>query len=186
MTNNFLNYQRHFRTLSICLFAVILHSYSFASQVKAVASPNADWKKYNTYTWLPIRALTKTGITDDDPILSVVIKNSVNVELIARGMREVPADGDLLVAAFALTTSVPQLEALIFPGGVPLDFATPVASLGRYNREGTLAINLIDSRTNQSAWAGLITQSIDTTPGAGVKKIPKATKILFKKYPVKK
>jgi hypothetical protein len=49
-----------------------------------------------------------------------------------------------------------------------------------------LAVNLIDTRTKQSVWMGLVTESIDNRPGGGAKKIPKATEKLFKKYPVKK
>jgi Domain of unknown function (DUF4136) len=62
----------------------------------------------------------------------------------------------------------------------------PLATTGRYNREGTLAVNLIDSHTNKSVWAGVVTENIDNKPGAGVKKISKAATALFKRYPVKK
>jgi hypothetical protein len=154
--------------------------------MRVAVTADVDFTRYKTYQWLPVKTLAKTGIVEDDPAVAPAIRSAVNRELSARGLTEVKGGGDLQVAAFASTTSVPQLEALIFPGGVPLDFATPVASMGRYNREGTLAINLIDSHTKTSAWAGMITDSIDSKPGAGVKKIPKATASLFNKYPAKK
>src|SRR6185295_17506319 len=103
-----------------------------------------------------------------------------------RGLKEVTEGGDLQVATCALNGHVPQLEAYIFPQGTPYDYVQPIAAVGRYNREGTLAISLIDTRTKKSAWAGLITESIDDKPGGGIKKIPKATETLFKKYPAKK
>ena len=100
--------------------------------------------------------------------------------------RSVAEGGDLEVITRALNTYVPQLEAFIFPVGVPYDYSSPLAAVGRYNREGTLAISLVDSHTKKSAWAGMITETIDDKPGAGARKIPKATETLFKKFPVKK
>jgi hypothetical protein len=55
--------------------------------------------------------------------------------------------------------------------------------MGRYNREGTLVVNLIDTRTKKSAWVGMVQESIDNKPGAGRKKLPSAAAKLFKKYP---
>lgn len=58
--------------------------------------------------------------------------------------------------------------------------------MGRYNKEGTLAINLIDTRTKQSAWVAMATDSLANKPGSGAKKIPGATAAMFRKYPTKK
>jgi hypothetical protein len=78
------------------------------------------------------------------------------------------------------------MEAILFPGGMAFDYATPIGTVGRYNREGTLVVNLIDSRTKKSAWAGLARETIDNHPGAGKEKVAKATARLFKKCPLKK
>jgi hypothetical protein len=114
------------------------------------------------------------------------MRAAINAELTARGLKEVAEGGDLQVSAIILTTSVPQLEAVLFAGSIydyGMDFATPIATMGRYNREGTLAVNLIDTKTKKSAWAGLITEDIDNKKGAGLKKIGPAAKKLFSKYP---
>jgi len=158
----------------------------YAGKVQTYASPSVDFASYKTYQWVPTKVLGKSGIVEDDPTFTPVIKEAVNRELTARGMKEVPDGGDLEVVTLALGTSIPQLEALIFPIGVTYDYPEPMATIGRYNREGTFAINLIDRKTKKSAWAGMIKETINTNPGAGVKKIPKATESLFKKYPIKK
>jgi len=158
----------------------------FAGKVKTFVSETTDFASYKTYQWLPTKALTKTGIVEDDPTITPIIKAAVNRELAARGLKEVSQGGDLQIVTCALHSYVPQLEALIFPGYLAMDYATPIASMGRYNREGTLAINLIDTRTKKSAWAAMVTESIDNKPGAGAKKIPKATEKLFSKFPIKK
>jgi len=164
----------------------VLLSPCFAGKVKTFVDPDADFPSYKTYQWMPTRILAKTGVVEDDPAISPIVKTAVNRELIARGLKEVAEGADLQIITCVLNTYIPQLEAYIFPLGVPYDYPLQVAAMTRYNREGTLAIGLVDSHTKKSAWAGLITESIDSKPGGGIKKIPKATETLFKKYPVKK
>jgi Domain of unknown function (DUF4136) len=174
------------QTGSTLLLTLSLFNPCFAGKPKTAVGVNIDFSSYKTYRWLPTRILTKAGVVEDDPTIVPAVRNAVNRELTARGLTEVAEGGDLQVSTFVLTTSVPQLEAVIFAGGVPLDFATPIASMGRYNREGTLAINLIDTKTKKYAWAGMITESVDNKPGAGVKKIGPAAEKLFSKFPLKK
>lgn len=158
----------------------------WAGKVQTYIGKDVDFSQYKTYQWLPPRVLAKTGIVENDPEIAPVIKDAVNRELAARGFREVADGGDLQVATTALAESVPQMEFIIFPGGMAYDYATPLTSVGRYNREGTLVVNLIDSRTEKSAWAGLARETIDNHPGGGKEKIGKATSRMFKKFPAKK
>jgi hypothetical protein len=169
-----------------CLLLLALVRPCSARRIKAYAGNHANFAGYKTYQWLPVKTLTSTGIIEDDPTVTPVIKDSVSRELAALGLTEVREYGDLQVATFASINSVPQLEAVIFPNHMDLDFATPIATMGRYNKEGTLAINLIDTRTNKSAWAALVTDSINDKRGSGAKKIPGATAAMFKKYPIKR
>jgi hypothetical protein len=62
-------------------------------------------------------------------------------------------------------------------------FTASTATVGRYNHEGTLIVNLIDAKTQKSAWCGMAKESVDNKPGAGMKKIGPAATKLFKKYP---
>jgi len=166
-------------------FALLLTP-CWAEKVQTYIGQDVNFSQYKTYQWLAPRVLAKSGIVEDDPEISPVIKDAVNRELAARGFREVPEGGDLQVATTALAESIPQMEAILFPGGMAYDYATPLGTIGRYNRQGTLVINLIDSRTKKSAWAGLARENIDNHPGAGKEKVGKATARLFKKFPVKK
>jgi Domain of unknown function (DUF4136) len=157
-----------------------------AEKVQTYTGKEVDFARYKTYQWLPPRVLSKTGIVENDPEIAPVIKVSVNRELVARGLKEVAEGGDLQVATTALAESIPQMEAVIFPGNMAFDYATPLATFGRYNRQGTLVVNLIDSQTKKSAWAGLARETIDNHPGAGKEKVGKATSKLFKKFPLKR
>jgi hypothetical protein len=177
----------HLKKPLVTLFLGCLLCY--AGKVKTYTGERVDLASYRTYQWLPTKALGSGGIVEDDPRVTPILKDSVNRELAARGLTEVTSGGDLQVSTIVLNSYIPQLEAMIFPTGVgvaPMLYDTPIATMGRYNKTGTLAINLIDTHTQQSAWVGMITDAISDKPGAGIKKIPSATASLFAKYPIKK
>src|SRR4051794_29258130 len=146
---------------------------TFAGKVRAQVAPGADMARYKTYEWLPTRALTGTGIVENDPVITPLIKDALNRELKQRGLTEVASGGDLQVAAGVTTHADPQVEAVLFGGAPDLMYATPIATMGRYNRKGSLIVNLIDTKTKKSAWAGLAEEDLNDTAGAGQKKIGK-------------
>jgi hypothetical protein len=158
----------------------------YAEKVKSVVNPKAEFSKYQTYQWLPVRTLGKAGMVEEDPAMAPVIRAAMDRELTARGLKEVKEGGDLQISAIALAASVPQLEAVIFPGNLHMDYATPIATMGRYNREGTLAVNVIDTKTKDYVWAAVVTKNVNRDPGSGIGKIPKAVEEMFRKYPIKK
>jgi len=174
-----------FKGFQLLIVVVVLGmpAVCFAGKVDTWTAKNVDFSRLKTYQWLPPKIYGKTGIVENDSEFAPLIKDAVGRELDRRGLKEVAEGGDLQVATLALAESIPQLEAVIFPGNVPLDFATPIATMGRYNREGTLVVNLILPGTQKSAWFGMAKETIDNKPGAGKKKIAPAAAKMFKKYP---
>ncbi len=176
---------RSFRAgLSLLLLASAAVCFA-GMKVKTFLGPGADLSRYKTYEWLPPRVLAKTGLLEGDPQYSPLIKAAVGKQLQARGLREVPSGGDLQIATWVLTETTPQLEGYIFMGVAP-DFFTssaPFATVGSYNREGTMVVNLIDPRTKKSAWAAMAKDTIKRQPGSDTQKIEKAAVEIFKKYP---
>jgi hypothetical protein len=168
------------------VFWTLTASPCYADKVLTYVGKGIDFSAYRTYQWLPPKILAKTGVVEDDPEFAPLIKAAVNRQMTKLGLIEVGEGADLQVSALALSESIPQLEAVIFPGRMALDFATPIAAMGRYNRQGTLVVNLIDTATKKSAWAGLARENLDNKPGAGKKKIDQAAVKIFKKYPLKK
>jgi hypothetical protein len=78
------------------------------------------------------------------------------------------------------------LEAVIMAEGPGMMYGTPIATMGRYNKEGTLALNLIDSKTKKSAWFAMVTDSLPNKtlkPDEIRSKLDKAARNIFKKYP---
>jgi hypothetical protein len=179
-----MNGGRH--TFGLLVLACALHGgLCYGAKVRVQVPPGTDLSAYKTYQWLPPRVLDTTGVVEDHPVLAPLIKDAVNRQLNLRGLKEVTDGGDLQVSTGVLTGSVPQVEAVLFSGPAMM-YATPIATMGRYNREGTLVVNLIDSKTKKSAWIGMITESLSRTPGSGQKKIGPAAEKLFRKYPVPK
>ena len=160
----------------------------FAAKVKVVAAPGVNMANYKTFQWLPPRVLAKTGIEENHPA-APILKTVVGQQLMEVGLKEVAEGGDLQVQAYVTNQHVPQLEAVMFGEGYNFDYGTVVATMGRYNREGSLYLNLIDSKTKKSAWAGMKTDNLKSgtlSPEEIKSKLEKAAIEIFKKYPGKK
>jgi hypothetical protein len=167
------------------LVSTLLMTPVFAVDVKTQTAKNADFSHYQTYQWFPPRVLTKVGEVENSPA-NPILKEVVGRELTQKGLRELADGADLQIQITVLTDTTPQLEAVVyayFPG----DWSpTQIASLGRYNRTGTLCINLIDHKTNKSAWFAMGTESLpngDLKPEEIRSKLETAVNSIFKKYP---
>ena len=174
------------RISSAILVALLLGAVSQPAQakVRAFPTPGIDMSQYKTYQWLPTRALTKTGVIENEPTATPLIKEAVNREMARLGLKEVAEGGDLQVAAGVSTSASAQLEALLLAGSAwGMYYATPIATMGRYNKQGSLIINLIDPKLKKSAWAAIADENLSDAQGAGLRKISKATEDIFKKYP---
>lgn len=168
-------------TLLLAFFAL----QSFAGDVKSFFAKNVDMKPYKSYSWLPPRLATNQGVQDGDPVIAPLVKAAVNKQLIAKGLTEVPENGDLTIVSMAMQSGMYQFEGfLVMYGfdaywGVPYGMVSPVQ---RYNKEGTLAVALVDSKTKKGMWVGIATEALgkqSMVPGA----LEKAATRMFKKYP---
>jgi hypothetical protein len=155
--------------------------------VKTQTAKNVDFSRYKTYQWFPPRVLTNVGEVENHPA-NPILKAVIGQQLTQRGLQELADGADLQIQVTVLTDTTPQLEAVVF-AYFPGDWSqTQVASLGRYNRTGTLCLNLIDHRTNKSAWFAMATESLPTgelKPEQIRAKVETAVKSIFKKCPVK-
>jgi hypothetical protein len=159
------------------------------AEVKSFPTNGIDFSQYKTYQWLPPRILTKTGVVENEPTVSPVIEKAIKEQLAKVGLTEVQQGADVQIATGALTESVPQLEAVFFgsldPGLGTTWGSEPIATMGRYNKQGSLVLNMIDTRTNKSAWVAIATKALGK-PSQNEKQVQKAAAEIFKKYPLKK
>ena len=159
-----------------------------AGDVKVFPVPKTDYAAYKTYNWLPPRLLTASGLVEDDPTIAPLIKKAVNRELAKKGFTEVPSGGSVQIVSIGMSTGTLMLDGFLATygfdayWGVTTANITPVTS---YNREGTLAVALIDPKTKKGIWCGMATEALGR-PGRTEKAIDSAAERMFKKYPPKK
>ncbi len=172
------------------LIAACFAALCFAGKVKFDYDRNANFASYKTYQWLPPRILKKTGIDEGDDVVAPFIKRAVNRELNRRGLTEAP-DGQIQISAWAFADAVPSVDALIYPGyglgpgGVPaINIGAPPTTLGRYNKSGTVLVNLIDASTKKSIWGAIASGDLPKKSKLD-DKVDKAVSEMFEKYPVK-
>ena len=159
-----------------------------AGDVRTFPIKGVDLAAYRTYRLLPPKILTKTGLHEDEPTVGPLIREALARELAVKGLIAVSEGADLEVASAATAVSIPQIEALVYnwiADGTSNIGTAPLATLGRYNKEGTLYVNLIDPRTNRSVWLGISTRALGK-PTNFEHDINKAAQALFKKYPAVK
>jgi len=160
---------------------------AIAAKPLIVAAKGVNMASYKTYQWLPPRILLKTGIDENHPA-TPILKEVVGKHLAQVGLKEVGEGADLQIQAYVTNEYIPQLEAVLMGEGYNFDYGTVVATMGRYNRQGTLYLNLIDSKAKKSAWAGMMTDDLkrgNLTPDEIKSKLEKAAAAIFKKYPAK-
>jgi len=161
----------------------LLPTLLMAADVKTFPAKDVDLSVYRTYTLLPTRVLTGNGVVENDPEVSPLIAEALRKQLSRKGLTEQSEGADLEVAAGGLAVSIPQVEALVFNPSNDATWGTsPIAVLGRYNKEGTLIVNLIDPRMKKSVWLGVTKRALGK-PSTLKKDIDKATEAMFKKYP---
>ena len=153
-----------------------------AGEVKAGAAKGVDLSRYKTFQILAVRILTKKGIVEDDPVLSPVIAAALRRELTEKGLTEVAASPDLQVLPGALQTVFPSIDAVFYNFVGDADWGTSAVVVGRYNKEGTLFVNLVDPRDDKSVWLGFAKRAVGK-PSSLKGDIDKAADALFKKYP---
>ena len=174
---------------SLFTILIALPQFATAGEVQVFPAQGIDLTHFTTFKMLPVRVLTGSGVLENDPDVSPLIYSALRKELTKKGLKEVSEGGGLEVSAGALVVSLPQVEAVIYnfynlPGDT--NWGTdPITTIGRYNREGTLIVNLIDPAAKKSVWLGFAKRALGR-PSNRKRDLDKAARDLFKKYPAPK
>jgi hypothetical protein len=162
-----------------------------AQKIKSVQySPTADFPSYKTYSWAPVKTLESSGLVENNPTFTPVLKEAINAQFTARGLREVPSGGDLEVVSFACRYSSPQMEsmaAMDSPINATWAVGGPIGMMSRYNEEGTLAVNLIEAKSKKSSWLAVATSSLGkrTEREKNAERVRKTVAKMFEHFPPK-
>ena len=147
-----------------------------AQDVKTDHDVSANFAKYKTYMW------TK-GTPAPSPFTEDRIRNGVNQNLAAKGLKPVDANADMVVATHVVTQQQKELVAQGFGG--PRFGGMGSASMQTLI-QGSLVLDFYDAGTKNLVWRGVGTETFDEVdPQKIAKKIDKALEKMFKEYPPK-
>jgi hypothetical protein len=172
--------------LLIVILLILLGTVSVSAQKVSVgADPGVDVTKYKTYAW-------SKEMISANPITNEIVVSSVDSQLVAKGLKKVDTDPELTVVIFGSTESDIHVSN---PSWAPSlnSIATGVAvgSQSWLVTKGTLVVDLLDTKTNNSVWRGTATQTLDRGPTGDKardaktveKPIRNAVKKMFKQFP---
>jgi hypothetical protein len=161
-----------------------------SGDMKVFPTPNVDYSKYRTFTISPPRLSTRQGIIDNDDVVIPAIRAALARELRAKGLAEVSSGGDIMVQSAGLSGGTVTVDALIMTWGVDFYYGyagpTSYTPIQRYNKEGTLAVGLVDARTKKGLWVAFDTEGIGGRGRSPEEVVDKAAARIFKKFPPKK
>jgi len=155
--------------------------------------PDADFARYATYSWMEIPAREAANVAEAQQQSQLVdkrVKNGVNRELVAKGFKEVSADGDLLVVYYMGAKQITEISQSTYSRGDM--YASMFVGGGNVNvdniTEGSIIIDLVDGGTEGLVWRGSAETSVKegTSTEKRSELLDSAIKKIFEKYPPKK
>jgi hypothetical protein len=173
--------QRLLTAISLMILASVCVK---AQKVSVGADPAVDLTKYKSYMW--------SNIASPNPLAHDTVVTAVDGQLAAKGLTRVNTGAELTVVVFGSSQSDVYVSN---PSWAPSlnSIATGVAvgSQSWLVTKGTLVVDLLDTKTNNSVWRGQATDTLDRGPtGDKVrdaktveKPIRNAIKKMFKQFP---
>jgi len=187
------------KVIDLILPALLLASAGFAQEVWCKYSPNANFSKYKTYEWVPIKNTAQL-----DPLTDQQLKDAVDAELAKKGLIKTEgAKADLLIGyqvAFRKAmewSASTEMPGSVFGSGVVVepgnwDWATtrPIGTTTTISeglRIGDFGLDMYDTAQRQLVWRGDAAKTIEAkvTPEKRKKNIEKGVAKLLKNYPPK-
>ncbi len=137
---------------------------------------DANFSAYKTYEWSNAPTDVKNQLTDQN------IRKAIDEQLALKGLTKVTGNANLLIR---YRTFVRQEKSVDVWGTGPR-WRTGTARVDTVtNQVGTLTVEIYDPARKQLVWSGNATKTLDVSsdPDKNYKKLQKAMKKLFNKYP---
>lgn len=151
---------------------------------------DADFTQYKTFSWLE-RETPKAGsarVTQRrNPLLEKRIQSAVEGQLTSKGLVRVEGTADLVVAYHTGREDKIDISTYGYRYGCDYwGYGGREIDVYHY-KEGTLIVDLIDSRSRELVWRGSATGTVKDNPTADQleKKLNEVVKKLFQEYPPK-
>jgi hypothetical protein len=169
----------------------LLSSISVAQDVRFNFDNKADFSKFKTYKWVPIKDAAKVS-----DLVDKQIKDAIDAELTTKGLSKVEGDdASLYVGYQAAVGEEKQFNSYSTgwgygPGwgggwyGGGMGSTTTTGSTSTIYK-GQLALDMYDSAGHDLVWRGLASKTLDpkAKPEKQQKNLAKAVKKLLKNYP---
>lgn len=147
----------------------------------------ANFAAFKTFDWMerhnPRDGGPARNIGLNDPLAQKHIKNAVERELIAKGIRQVESSPDLLVMIHATTQDKVDIDRYGYRYGLRGRRVGVVTTVERY-KEGTILVDLVDAKSKELVWRG-IAQDALRKGESRADYIDECIRQLFKEYPPK-
>ena len=153
--------------------------------------PDADFTQYKTYAWLQQPAGvagSAQSAQQRNTLLDQRIKTAVNDQLGKKGLTLSSDQPDVLMAYYTGVENKLDVTDWGYRYG-PYYYGYPQRDITVYQyQQGTLVVDMIDSRTKELVWRGSAQATLleNPTPEKTQQRINQAVGRMFQKYPPKK
>jgi len=172
--------------LKLCLVLVSILVTTSCTSIKVVHDydTKADFSSLRTFDWIPVSA--EEGISS----LNVRrVKDAINTRLIAKGFVMASGRPDFLVAMHVVRKQKIRVTDWGYHYGPYRPYRQTHLGMGRMDvdqyEEGTLIIDMVDSRSKELIWRGTATSTLESgrTPEEQEKKINEAVEKILSNFP---
>jgi hypothetical protein len=151
---------------------------AFAGDVKTDYDHHTDFSKFHTYSWKSVKTANQ--------LYESRIKDAVGQQLQAKGWKEVPDGGDVVLTAVGAVNDRTEYQTFYDGmggwrwGGFGNEETTPV------NYEvGTLVVDMYTANDKHLIWRGTSSATLSSKPDKNTKKLDGDVKKMFKDFPPK-
>ena len=162
------------------IVGVLLCCVAHAQTVRTSYTPGVDFSKFHTYRWVEIKG------QPPDPILDAQIKQSIDSQLAAKGLKKADDSADLSVDYQTAISKIQHWETY-----EDWTVTGPEARLPQRRQVtidvGTLVLDMYDTAAKQLVWTGRAHKTIDpnASPEDRQKNLDNAAKKLLADFPPK-
>ena len=185
------------KTIALVSIVLLLLAVStaVAQDVRYKFDSKADFSKFKTYKWVPIKDAANNDTAQVDNLLDKQIKDAVDAELGKKGLTKTDADtADLYVGYLAGIGTEIQFSSYNtgwgygpgWTGGGWYRVSGTITGPNYYGvYEGQLAVDMNDSENHALVWRGVASRTVDpeSNPDKQQKNLAKAVAKLLKNYP---
>lgn len=191
---------KYVKTVSVVFGMMALTLSTAFAQISAGINPKANLGAYKTFAWLDPDIKAGPNPMYKSELLNSTVKTAVNTELTIRGMKEDEQAPDALIQFHTYTQ---QQQRTNYSGGYP--YMGYMGGWGRWGgfypygmgwggnnayqyryTEGTLVVDILDARTKEVLWEGVIQGTLNGKVNRIQNQINSGvTKVFKKHYPIR-